>query len=648
MGIPGLLSSGYVKKACRQGNLQEFRGQRICIDAMCLLHKGVLGCVEQIMNRKDTNGYVQYVRKYVNAFLALGCHVILVFDGEDQLPAKKGVNDKRRSDREKNQQLGDKLKREGLTEDANRAFRQSVSITRDMVENTIQAFQNMKGQYRVDCLVAPYEADAQIAYLMKENYADVAVTEDSDLIVYGCETIIYKIDISGTCVIYEKSKLPDCFCPAIRKKFEFKIFRRICILAGCDYLQGGLKGIGLKNAELFFAKISTDDLETILPRLPLYLNKKNIKIDNGFVLNFIRAENTFLYQVVFDPRNRKQTRLNLCPSANSEDIQNVVSTIDDEEDEPFSYAGKLQLSFSNTALRKALGNTHVSGACIIDKFVLTSKTPDWSIWSEEFSISCRTEAHKDKGFDAFTTSSLKVKRLSPPKHSSMPLIDGNSESCKENSIPTKRQCSALNRSVSHTNVTPLSQRNGSTVSWNSNVWMQMYGKDLDTQHSSISSSSSGIGSSLESSANSSQLIPVDSAKRASISDEAIFSDDDCDFIAESPLRLNAIERKLLAGSSATKLNLNPFAKRSENVQIESTLVANLHYDEENEISKNMKLEEADVHSLDESIIFLCEQQGLTTSTPLEAKDPTRDRKMAIRSSPYFLKGKRTSSIFERF
>ncbi|KAI1708835.1 XPG i-region domain-containing protein [Ditylenchus destructor] len=566
MGIPGLLSSGYVKKACRQ----------------CLLHKGVLGCVEQIRNRKETNAYVQYVRKYVNAFLALGCHVILVFDGEDQLPAKKGVNDKRRSDREKNQQLGDKLQREGLTEDANRAFRQSVSITRDMVENTIQAFQNMKGQYRVDCLVAPYEADAQIAYLLKENYADVAVTEDSDLIVYGCET---------------KSKLPDCLCAAIQKKFEFKIFRRICILAGCDYLQGGLKGIGLKNAELFFAKISTDDMETILFRLPLYLNKKNIKVDKEFVLNFIRAENTFLYQVVFDPRNRKQTRLNPCPSASSEDIQNAVSLIDDEEDEPFSYAGKI--SFSKSALRKALGNTHVSGASIMDKFVLTSNIPDWSIWSEKFSLCCSTEAHKEKGFDAFTTSSVKVKRLSPPKHSSLPSVDGNPEYCKENSIPTKRECSALKRSVSHTNVTPL-------------------------------------------------LIPVDSEKRASISDDAVFSDDDCDFIAESPLRLNAIERKLLAGSSTSKMILNPFAKRSENVQIESTLVANVPYDKENEISKNMKLEEDDVHPLDESIIFLCEQQGLSTSTPLEAKDPTRDRKMPIRSSPYFLKGKRTSSFFKRF
>lgn len=67
-------------------------------------------------------------------------------------------------------------------------------------------------------------------------------------------------------MIYEKSKLPDCLCAAIQKKFEFKIFRRICILAGCDYLQGGLKGIGLKNAELFFAKISTDDMETVCVR----------------------------------------------------------------------------------------------------------------------------------------------------------------------------------------------------------------------------------------------------------------------------------------------------------------------------------------------------------------------------------------------
>lgn len=41
----------------------------------------------------------------------------------------------------------------------------------------------------VDCIVAPYEADAQLAYLNKAGIAQVIITEDSDLLLFGCEKV---------------------------------------------------------------------------------------------------------------------------------------------------------------------------------------------------------------------------------------------------------------------------------------------------------------------------------------------------------------------------------------------------------------------------------------------------------------------------
>jgi hypothetical protein len=38
-------------------------------------------------------------------------------------------------------------------------------------------------------IVAPYEADAQMAYLALNGLADVVLTEDSDLLCYGCPTV---------------------------------------------------------------------------------------------------------------------------------------------------------------------------------------------------------------------------------------------------------------------------------------------------------------------------------------------------------------------------------------------------------------------------------------------------------------------------
>lgn len=42
---------------------------------------------------------------------------------------------------------------------------------------------------KIDYIIAPYEADAQLAYLSKSGIADLVLTEDSDLIVFGCSKV---------------------------------------------------------------------------------------------------------------------------------------------------------------------------------------------------------------------------------------------------------------------------------------------------------------------------------------------------------------------------------------------------------------------------------------------------------------------------
>lgn len=41
----------------------------------------------------------------------------------------------------------------------------------------------------VDCVVAPYEADAQLAFLNKSGIAQAVITEDSDLLAFGCKKV---------------------------------------------------------------------------------------------------------------------------------------------------------------------------------------------------------------------------------------------------------------------------------------------------------------------------------------------------------------------------------------------------------------------------------------------------------------------------
>lgn len=51
----------------------------------------------------------------------------------------------------------------------------------------------------VPYIVAPYEADAQLAYLELHGYVDGIITEDSDLLVFGCRKVLFKLDVDGKC-----------------------------------------------------------------------------------------------------------------------------------------------------------------------------------------------------------------------------------------------------------------------------------------------------------------------------------------------------------------------------------------------------------------------------------------------------------------
>lgn len=55
--------------------------------------------------------------------------------------------------------------------------------------------------------MAPYEADAQLAYLSKEGLVDTIITEDSDLLVFGAKRVLYKMDECGSGKMIEMKDL---------------------------------------------------------------------------------------------------------------------------------------------------------------------------------------------------------------------------------------------------------------------------------------------------------------------------------------------------------------------------------------------------------------------------------------------------------
>lgn len=323
MGIQGLLP--FVKSASKPVNVKEFKGCTAAIDTYCWLHKGAFSCAEKLIKGEKTDGYVAYVIKMANMLISAGVRPILVFDGQ-RLPSKRLTEEKRREQRELNKRKAKQFLIEGKIKEARECYQRAVDVTPEMAFEVIQACRS-RG---IDYIVAPYEADAQLAYLTKMGIADVVITEDSDLILFGCDKIIFKMDQGGYGILVEKSRLGDCLGNSA-EKFTHEKFRQMCVLSGCDYLPS-LPGIGLAKACKFFKLITHPDLRVTLPRLPAYLKMPQLSVSEEYLEDFLRAENTFLYQLVFCPTSNKLVPLNpYPPDINPEELTYAGRWLPDEQ-----------------------------------------------------------------------------------------------------------------------------------------------------------------------------------------------------------------------------------------------------------------------------------------------------------------------------
>lgn len=87
--------------------------------------------------------------------------------------------------RDTNRKKAAELLRADRVDEARSLIRRCVDVTHDMASALIERCHNAG----VDCIVAPYEADAQLAYFSLIGVAQVVITEDSDLLLFGCKKV---------------------------------------------------------------------------------------------------------------------------------------------------------------------------------------------------------------------------------------------------------------------------------------------------------------------------------------------------------------------------------------------------------------------------------------------------------------------------
>jgi exonuclease-1 len=213
----------------------------------------------------------------------------LVFDG-DHLPSKAGTEKERREKRAEGKRLGSELLKVGKTSQAHLELQKAVDVTPEMARMFIEELKHHNIQY----VVAPYEADSQLAYLEKQGIISGILSEDSDLLVFGAKCLITKLDKYGECVEINRNLFTACREVSL-VGWSDADFRRMAMLSGCDYLPG-IGKMGLKTAHRMLRKHKT--VERVVKAAQF---DGQLKVPAGYLEAFTQAENTFLYQWVFCP-----------------------------------------------------------------------------------------------------------------------------------------------------------------------------------------------------------------------------------------------------------------------------------------------------------------------------------------------------------
>ncbi|CAH1246509.1 EXO1 [Branchiostoma lanceolatum] len=369
MGIQGLLP--FLKDASTQVNVKMLAGYTVAVDAYCWIYRGAFACAMDLARGEKSDMYVRFVLKYVNMLLSHGIKPVMVFDGCN-LPSKQGVEDSRRERKHLYLQKGKQFLRDGNAAQARECFQKCINVTPTMAHEVMEACRAVG----VDCIVAPYEADAQLAYLNKCGIAQAVITEDSDLLAFGCDRVIFKLDLNGNGVMIEKHRLSQCL-KIKAQNFTFDKFRYMCILCGCDYLPS-LHGIGPAKAAKLLSLTNQSDMTKVLRKIGSYL-KSSIVAPTEYIDGFVKADNTFLYQLAFDPVKKELLPLHEYPPG-------VTAT-----DMP--YAGEYKPR--KLALGMALGNIDIhTGKTVGDFDPLTYKPPPSSTWQGPKNVTASTPRHK--------------------------------------------------------------------------------------------------------------------------------------------------------------------------------------------------------------------------------------------------------------
>jgi len=140
------------------------------------------------------------------------------------------------------------ISKKAITETILKLKNQLVSITPEDIESV----KDLCHQLSLPFYFARQEAESFSSYLCKTNQVDVVITEDTDVLAYGCPHWISNLAHDGSCVYIGYENMLS------KMKYNTSQFIDFCILCGTDYNET-IKGLGPVTAyQLLLTRITIE------------------------------------------------------------------------------------------------------------------------------------------------------------------------------------------------------------------------------------------------------------------------------------------------------------------------------------------------------------------------------------------------------
>jgi len=174
----------------------------------------------------------------------LDANIVAVFDGSTP-PCKEQEAQVRRDKRAESLEAALEAQRCGEVVKATKLFREAVRVPKEL--SALVCSTLLANNFEV--VVAPYEADHQLVHMQQTGQLDFILTDDSDILVYGGDNVLYKYSSgSNMAFIATQARVFQNHPPYDISTWTPGHLRLFALLIGSDYNGGGLSGCGKLGA----------------------------------------------------------------------------------------------------------------------------------------------------------------------------------------------------------------------------------------------------------------------------------------------------------------------------------------------------------------------------------------------------------------